>query len=33
MASTPTGYCRAALPHVNPPAGYAYVVLVIKKTK
>jgi len=25
MASTPTGYCRAALPHVNPPAGYTYV--------
>jgi hypothetical protein len=25
MASTLTGYCRAALPHVNPPAGYAYV--------
>jgi hypothetical protein len=25
MAPTPTGDCRAALPHVNPPAGYACV--------
>jgi hypothetical protein len=29
MASTPTGYCCAALPHVNPPAGYAYVIITI----
>jgi hypothetical protein len=27
VASTPTGYCRAALPHVNPPAGYTYVTV------
>jgi hypothetical protein len=25
MTSTPTGYCCAALPRVNPPAGYGYV--------
>jgi len=26
-ASTPTGYCRSALPHVKPQAGYTYVQL------